>query len=458
MRFLSACLLSLSLLASSPATAEPLRDRLVIIGIDGLTFEVVDPLVAQGKLPTFQKLMDSGSRAILMSEKPMRSPALWTTIATGQPRATHRIFDFVTGSWYWPKAERHKKQRLVTSDMRASPAIWNMASEASKKSVVVGWLNTWPAEEVNGVMIAPYVALGRKKQTSIKGKIYQDAKRQTWPTRLHREITPLIRSAESVTDAEVAQIVEEPPKKSILYRKVPKLDRYLYTVRWSIASALTNTALVENQLQENPNTDLVMTYFDGTDTLAHRFWLMRQPLKEIRKRLKNQGLDPKIAGKLKRHFAGVVDAYYVFIDQMLARLVKAAGPSANILIVSDHGWGDLQRDRVIHPTVPFDGRHTLEGALIASGPAFGRGTLKAKTIYDVVPTSLYAMGIPVPSNLPGEVPFDLFTPKFKELYPHLVVAKTNASTTKAGRNEPSAEPSHFEETEVERLRSLGYVQ
>ena len=112
MRFLSACLLSLSLLASSPATAEPLRDRLVIIGIDGLTFEVVDPLVAQGKLPTFQKLMDSGSRAILMSEKPMRSPALWTTIATGQPRATHRIFDFVTGSWYWPKAERHKSSAL----------------------------------------------------------------------------------------------------------------------------------------------------------------------------------------------------------------------------------------------------------------------------------------------------------------------------------------------------------
>ena len=144
--------------------------------------------------------------------------------------------------------------------------------------------------------------------------------------------------------------------------------------------------------------------------------------------------------------------------QILARLLKAAGPNANILVVSDHGWGDLQRDTVIHPTVPFDGRHTLEGALIASGPAFRRGTLKAKTIYDIVPTSLYALGIPIPSDLPGELPFDLFTPKFKELYPPLVVAKTSPQPSKARKSEPTADPSHFEETEVERLRSLGYVQ
>ena len=208
MRFLSTCLLSLSLLVSSQAFAEPLRERLVIIGIDGLTFDVIEPLIEQGKLPTFQKLIKTGSRATLMSEKPMRSPALWTTIATGQPRAKHRIFDFVTGSWYWTKAERHKKQRLVTSDMRESPALWNMASDANKKSVVVGWLNTWPAEQIKGSMIAPYVALGQKKQTSIKGKIYLGAKNQTWPTALSREIAPLIRSAESITPEEIAQIVQ----------------------------------------------------------------------------------------------------------------------------------------------------------------------------------------------------------------------------------------------------------
>ncbi len=385
MRFLSICILSASLIMAAPAAVDTRRDRLVIVGVDGITFDVIDPLIKEGKLPAFAKLIDGGSRAILTSEKPMRSPALWTTIATGQPRQVHRIFDFVTGSWYWPKTERSKNQRLVTSDMRESPAIWNMASEAGQKSLVVGWLNTWPAEEIEGVMVAPYVALGKKKQTSIKGKIYQGAKNQTWPDALRNEIAPLIRSAESITPSEIAQIVEAPPKSSGLYRKVPKLERYLYTVRWSIASALTNTALVEKQLHDNPESNLVMTYFDGTDTLAHRFWLMRQTLPEIRTRLKNQGFDPKIAPLLKKHFAGVVDAYYVFVDQMLARIVHAAGPNANVMVISDHGWGDLERNKVIHASVPFDGRHTLEGALIAKGPAFGHGQLSPKRFPEALP-------------------------------------------------------------------------
>ena len=180
----------------------------------------------------------------------MRSPALWTTVATGHHRSVHRIFDFVTGSWFWPKKERKKKQRLVTSDMRAAPAIWNMTSKANKKNLVVGWLNTWPAEEIDGVMVAPYVALGQRKQTSIKGKIYNNAKRQTHPEQLFGDIKHLVRSADSITKTELERVVVAPPKKSKLYRKVPSLERYLYTARWSIASTLTNTAIVEDQLRK----------------------------------------------------------------------------------------------------------------------------------------------------------------------------------------------------------------
>ena len=45
-----------------------------------------------------------------------------------------------------------------------------------------------------------------------------------------------------------------------------------------------------------------MTYFDGSDTLAHRFWLMRQSEEEIRTRLRNQDFDPDIAAELKERF------------------------------------------------------------------------------------------------------------------------------------------------------------
>ena len=103
-----------------PAASE----RLVIIGVDGMTFNVIDPLIAEGKLPTFAKLMREGSRLNLISEKPMRSPALWTTVATGHNRSVHRIFDFVTGSWFWPKKER-KQKRCVSCLKRLLVSHWH---------------------------------------------------------------------------------------------------------------------------------------------------------------------------------------------------------------------------------------------------------------------------------------------------------------------------------------------
>ena len=84
------------------------KERLVIIGMDGLTWNLLDPMMERGELPNFKALVDQGQGTLLESERPIRSPALWTTIATGQPRSTHGIYDFVTGTNYWPKELRSK--------------------------------------------------------------------------------------------------------------------------------------------------------------------------------------------------------------------------------------------------------------------------------------------------------------------------------------------------------------
>ena len=459
-KFIAAGLITLAMalgVTAGNADSRPkASERLLIIGIDGMTFNVIDPLVEEGKLPTFEKLMRTGARLNLLSEKPMRSPALWTTVATGHHRSVHRIFDFVTGSWFWPKKERNRKQRLVTSDMRAAPAIWNMTSEANKKNLVVGWLNTWPAEKVDGVMVAPYVALGQRKQTSIKGKIYNNAQKQTYPGALFEDIKGLVRSADSITKAELERVVVAPPKNSKLYKKVPSLKRYLYTARWSIASTLTNTAILEDQLRKNPDTNLVMTYFDGSDTLAHRFWLMRQSEEEIRTRLRNQNFDPDIAAELKERFGKIVDSYYELLDEMLARIIDAAGPNATVMLVSDHGWENLDRDKVIHLGVPFDGKHSLEGAMIVNGPHIKTGTFSDRTLYDITPTALYLMGVGIPGDLPGDIALDMISEPFKRFFPPMVLAQGEQTAPAASPTQELDSP--FRDTEIERLKSLGYVQ
>lgn len=444
--------------AGLPEQAPPqAQGPLVIVGADGMTFDVLDPMFRRGELPNLRELTEQGARAVLQSERPMRSPALWTTIATGQPRERHRIFDFVTGSYYWPKNERDVPQRLVTSDMRAEPALWHLVGP-QVRSLVVGWLNTWPAERLPGTMVAPYVALGQLRQTSIKGKIYTGQSGQVYPPELAPRVAPLIQDAEQVPDEAVAKLVDVPPQDSPLYRAVPKLDRYLYTVRWSIASTLTNTAIVEDQLGSD-NFDLVMTYFDGSDTLAHRFWLFRQPLNEVQARLRAHGIDPSLAPELKQRLGKVLEGYYQLVDDMLGRLRAAAGPGATFLVISDHGWGSLPPgEPAPHDHVPFDGQHLMEGIWIAHGPAVRAGTYRDRTLYDVAPTALHLLGLPVPQALPGKVPSEMLRPSAIARRQVLLADRKERVASPPPKPRGGSQPTPFEDLELERLRSLGYVQ
>src|SRR5688572_33217986 len=60
--------------------------KVLLVGIDGASFRVLDPLLAAGRLPAFASLRERGASGVLRSENPMISPALWTTIATGRPQ------------------------------------------------------------------------------------------------------------------------------------------------------------------------------------------------------------------------------------------------------------------------------------------------------------------------------------------------------------------------------------
>lgn len=457
---------------AAPISTGSTHNPLVIIGVDGMTFDAIRPLVANHQLPNIAKMMQRGATAVLQSENPMRSPALWTTIATGQPRAKHGIYDFVTASNYWPRHLRHGPQALVTSDMRASPALWQWAERGGQRSLIVGWLNTWPAEQIDGVIVAPYVALGQPRQTSIKGRIYEDVDRQTWPVELFSDgedgIVPLIVATSAISDAQIADIVDVPASTSELYSVIPQLRRYLYTVRWSIASSLTNTAILEKQLRQrkrNSSFGLVMTYFDGSDTLAHRFWIFRQALDDIRARLTAHGIDPTWAAELKRRLGGAVDGYYRLIDQMVGRISKAAGDDATIMLVSDHGWGDLSTgDKAPHDHVPFEGEHRPDGILIVHGPDIRRGEYSDATLYDVAPTALYLMGLRPPDEMPGNIMAKLTSVAFQQQHRKTIVA--GRAQPPGDVRSPAATPpktkaeleTPFREQELERLRSLGYVQ
>ncbi len=128
------------------------RVPVIWLGLDGLDWELLDRLAAEGKMPNWKRLTSEGYQAKLKSFMPVLSPIVWTTIATGAGPDQHRVLDF-------QEVDPSTGQKMPISGLsRAAPAIWNVASAAGRSVGVVGWWATHPAEEVNGFFVSDHAS------------------------------------------------------------------------------------------------------------------------------------------------------------------------------------------------------------------------------------------------------------------------------------------------------------
>lgn len=435
---------AISAQGQSPDQAE-VPVPVLVIGVDAFDLAVLKPLVAQGRMPTFAKILKTGAHGTLLSENEMRSPALWTTIATGRPRSVHGIYDFVTGSRLWPKDQRSDERQLVTSDMREVPALWNWASDAGYKVAVTGWLNTWPAEKVHGVMVSPYVAIGSSKQVTIKGNVYEDEPDQVFPQDRWPEIRALITSAKEVPEDLLHKMAPEP--SPALMRSYPVLKKYINGLRWSLGHSLTMQAITLHLLKKDA-PQLTMVYFEGADSLAHRFWLFRQPLNEIKAQLKEAGLPQSGAAALKKNFAHVVDNYYTFLDGLVGELLGAMPARSRVMILSDHGFTKRSGEYPLEKSVPFTGQHRLEGSLLVLGHGIAQDKpIYGATLYDIAPTLVDWLQLKPKTEFEG-----------RSLMPRVKAKTIGAQGPHGQHKKPKKDNTKFRDQELERLKELGYIQ
>lgn len=132
------------------------RSPVLLLGLDGLDWDLVLPWVEAGRMPNLAHLLERGTWGEMRSISPLLSPLIWTTVATGASPEVHGILDFV-------EHDRETGRRIpVTSDSREVPALWNVASALGRRVDVVGWWGTWPAEEIDGTLVTDrlYYTLG----------------------------------------------------------------------------------------------------------------------------------------------------------------------------------------------------------------------------------------------------------------------------------------------------------
>lgn len=134
----------------SPERNETGFDRVLIIGLDGATFDVLGPLMEQGIMPVLKSLVEGGTAGVLESTKPPITPAAWTTFMTGKGPGRHGIIDFL-------RYDPARNQLTLNNNQKISQkTIWQILTDKGYKVGSIHVPMTFPPEPVNGFMISGF--------------------------------------------------------------------------------------------------------------------------------------------------------------------------------------------------------------------------------------------------------------------------------------------------------------
>jgi tetratricopeptide (TPR) repeat protein len=418
------------------ATARIPDRNLVLIGLDGADWEIIDPLVASGDLPNIARLSEEGVRARLRTIAPILSPVVWTSVATGKGPAKHGIVDFLARA-------SDGSMVPVTSSLRRARALWNLLGEGGVPVSVTAWWATWPAEPVEGYMATDRIAYQLFKEVIAEPASddpVAEKRGKTWPADLFDEIAPMIVPPSSVNDADLARLVDLDALGS------PDADdrERLEDLRTIVASTRTYEAIATELLRRQPR-GFHSVYNESTDTVAHLFMPFRPPRR------------PEVDDRRAAAFGDVVDASYREADAMIGRILERVGPDWNVLVISDHGFkhGDNRPStdsRIDHG--PGADWHDRFGVLILWGNDVRRGVRVADaSILDVAPTILALYGLPVGEDMDGRVLEEALAPEFLAEFPVERIPTWEREESAGEEVAPSAQDPEL----IAKLRALGYL-
>lgn len=443
------------------AREESPEDPVLLIGIDGLEWRILLPLLADGQLPAFRDLMQRGTFGRLATFQPTYSPVLWTTAATGKLPHAHGIPHFVRRG--------ANGLALYTSVDRRTKAVWNILSDAGDTVHTVGWWMTYPVEPVRGSMVAQTNTASqvdtRYGRNIWKGGVLEGVPDQTWPAALQEPLLALTRQVQ----AELPEIAAE--RFGTLTPPLALLEQRLWqNTLWSLRADAIYLRWTRALLERGEPFDVLLVYFGLPDVVGHRFYRYWQP------ELYAHPPPPEAIA----NFGDAIPAAYRWADHAVGRLLEAAPENTTVLLVSDHGMVPGNRDQPFPADAPpssvNSGLH-LEappGVLLAAGPRVARGPLADRdpaalryedlpqlgSLADVAPTVLALRGHPVGRDMAGRALDALFTEGFRARHPTRFVETHDRPGWRAALREAVATRAHAPEVEAERieqLRELGYL-
>lgn len=277
-------------------------NRTVLIGLDGGTFSILDPLMEEGVMPFLAEFIARGVRGELLSTPNPLTPPAWTSLATGRTPGNHGIFDFLC-----PKETAGGVYiRLMSALDVQCETIWSLGSRLGGRVAVLNFPLTYPIRAITGYLVPGFVPL-------------RHLKRSIYPPALYEQLIRLpgfdAKELAMDLDREKEGIQGLPP------------EQYADWIRLHIHRERQWFEILQFIMLNDP-CDLTAVLFDGPDKLQHIAWRFLDP-----------ACFPRTPTAWEREIRDLCVQYFRTLDNYIREAVTLAGPESRVFITSDHGFG-----------------------------------------------------------------------------------------------------------------------
>ncbi|MFX0195062.1 MAG: alkaline phosphatase family protein [Candidatus Hodarchaeota archaeon] len=273
------------------------RKKIVVLGLDGASWDLLDPLMEKGLMPNLKRIVGDGVSGILESTIPPYTAPAWVSCITGVNPGKHGIFGFTL------KNNGVAKGEFVDSSLIRMPKLWDWINEAGKTVGLINIPITYPAGPVDGFVVPCFLTpLGKEDYT--------------YPPSIYRDFLLPLDYVINVRIGAIQGFSEE------IFVKTVNDVKYMAQRRCEVMEALRAVY----------NPDFLMIVFTALDKVQHKFWKYLDP--------RDQMYETAFA----QRFRPLLLSVYEQMDGIIGRILDKLDNNSTLYIVSDHGFGPQKKN------------------------------------------------------------------------------------------------------------------
>lgn len=275
-----------------------MKNKVVAFGLDGCTFDLLNPWMEKGFLPHLKKIKEEGVSGTLRSTFPPVTGPAWVTFMTGKNPGKHSIYEFLV------RKPNSYREVPVNANNRDGQTLWEILSEEGYKVGVFNVPMTYPPQKVNGVLISGFLTPPGKRDFVHPPELLDELEEKFGTYYLHQ------RSLEVATALS---------------------DTYIATFLKDCLSMMRYKFDVAKFLIKREAFDFLMLHIVATDRVQHTLWNILDPHHEHYR--------ADLAGK----YYDEVVSFYRELDKQIGEIQDLYDSSSTLFILSDHGFCTINR-------------------------------------------------------------------------------------------------------------------